>query len=811
MARPVDLSEFMNTKPGRPGGGPKAVDLSEFINAKGGATAYDKELASARGFAQKHADPGGTLFMQGLTLSQMPAIEGALGDAVERGRELFGAGSGVTPKEAGQISEQVYREQLNKARAEHPIFSPAMETAGGMMTPGVGLAGKVISKIPTTAGRLLGSGVLGGALSGIGAAGEQEGGVKEKITAGESAAPIGFAVGAAGVPFVTAVGKAAGKKLNKLLNYAPADVAQRLAKIGPTATLSEAIKALTTPSGAKKNTIEREAASRLRDADRLEAKAGRLTPERAAEVVRTAKRIGGPEPAAVDAVEENQRAVMRNAVHKMGEGRSASVQRRRELRANLPSAARSRLDKAIPGKETPTQMATRLKEKQSNLAKTNFKPAYEHLFQPDEKLFEIARDDHVLDAIKSERSIARSLSFSNNPEEAEEGERTLRDLRAIENYHSEMDKYNAALEHYPGKKAEYEKKLAAYEAERNKSIPLPRELRGLMSDSVWSQLGPEKQRLVAEKFGVTLPAPPEPPKPPTVYPRPERPQITAGTIDKLRQNIQRDARAAYDRPGSRGRALSAQEKAIDAHLDDVPHLQEARGFHKTLQREIDAAEFQGSIIDQTPADFKDYVEDLTKKAPGAIEGLRAVAKEEMSAALRDPGKTRSYAEHLSNPDAVANLTTLVGEEEAANFVEALGQQIEQVRVSEKIAPDVGSKAFGMGQDEAAMSILSSTLKKSGTVDKIVHLVQEFAGHGSAITHEEAAAIEDLSRGSPERLAMLLKEPAQTPFMKSLRGVLGGQLGKSFFQDDAASYADKIASSPPDALTQATKKMQSAPQ
>ncbi len=651
----------------------------------------------------------------------------------------------------GNALEEQERKNLEDYRSKHPILSGTAGLIGGLASPGVGPAGKAVSGIGSGVGRLAGNVALGGAMGAAQGSGE---------------ATEGHRLSSAGV------GGIAGGLTGGLLHYAgdwigagATRAKEWLESEGGGAT-SRAIKdTYNRASDLVHDTLNlkriptavRNAAERLREA----IKDDNVTPEKVDDLQKERASHGLPPATVAQAGDENVSSVLRYASSKLGEGRSAAVKERVRQRTSLAGTGVEHAESVRPAgvTESPAQRVDRIVKEQEGEAGTIYRKPYAKMIPADEKFMGIVSSDEGRKALDLARKTARERI--DHPE----AEAQTKQIDAIQNYTKQLD--------------EYEHKLAEWKKSGGiDTSTLSSDAKALLDAA---ETPAARERVMrALKIEPT----PEPVKP-------EPPQISAGAIDRIRIAMRNRADSLKNTEGEKkdthalGVALKSREQALDKYLDGVPGLEEARAAYKEKQSQIDAANFEKSVLNEDTRDFATHVAGLSEEARNS---LRVVAHQEIVDAFRKPGQSIAMMEKLAtDAQAHKNLAVLMGPEEADKLSRASWLRLEDLRKANKIAPDTGSQTqLRKSDSESLAKIWFHISSPHGLLRSLIGA--RLSSGQLTLTKPEASALEKMGRGSPEELLELLKSHPNSPLSEIIKTTLAKEMGG--YEGGQASEGDE---------------------
>lgn len=694
---------------------------------------------------ERDADSGFINAMwQGRTYGYGDEIDGAIA------RHLYG-------DTYGNALEDQERKNTDRYRNNHPYLSTTGELIGSFPAPILGKASSLISGIESGVGRLAGNIGLGAAAGAAQGSGEATQGHRL------SGAAVGGLFGAGAGGLLHSAGNLIGSGVTHF-NEATHDVV-------PNAMRSLADKARElvgfTPKGERVPTAVQNAAERLRQA----IKDDKVTPDLVEKLQKERADHGLPPATVAQAGDENTSSVLRYASSKLGEGRSAAVKDRVRQRTSLAGTGVEHSEAVRPAgvKESPAQRAERLTKEQQTEAATTYREPYAKLVPVDDRMLDIVSSDEAKKALTlAEKTAGEWLDRAEGKAQAKQ----IGELKA-----------------YTGKLQKYEEDLAEWK--KNGGIDtsnLPPDAKALLEAA---QTPAAKERVMK---ALKLEPSAEPIKP-------EPPQISAGALDRIRIAMRNRADSLKNTPLEKkgthalGVTLTDREKALDQYIEGIGGLKEARGAYQEKQAQIDAANFEHSVLDMDSRDFAQHVATLSEEARNS---LRVKAHQEIIDAFRRPGQAQAMMERLATDKfAHQNLAVLMGPDEADRLSRAAWFRFEDLRKANKIAPDTGSQTSGREADKKMLAqIWHSMSTRTGVLNRILS-----AGLQSGqltLNKEEATALERMGRGSPEELLELLRNNPRSPLAQMVKTALAKEAGG--YEGGQSSEGDEATRKKIDALS-----------
>jgi hypothetical protein len=717
-------------------------------------------MKHARAVAHAAAGPGSTL-VNDFTFHLADAAE----DLTNKGKNaVIKATGGKIP-----YTSEEYRKARTEERSKDKA-APLEGIAGSVISPlGAALAPEKIGAMTLgPLARALFGGAAGGAVT---AGADSQGGIGDRVQqvasgAGEGVLGGGLLHGAGKV-----LGSAARGIDANLFDYKGGDLLRKVLTKLPGSVF---MRPMPGPEGA-----ERAALDRVRRFQGMEKPENRDVKGR----VKEYKDAGVSPPTFGEVAGHNTNSLFRNANSKIGEGRSAAIDYRKIVRGNAAPSAQEQSVKLSPAEhrgKAVSEVKEALEKRQSDLASTQYREPYAQPIKADDRLAEILDFDEGRNAFRDAIKTAKARELD-DPGAKEEGVQ----LRALQKYLADRDAFHEEVRRFPEKKAAYEKALqehAAGKGEGTYDTPPPPEAMEILNSPA-----PDNFKAAIRKaYGYK---PPEPPKPPEMPKPPEPPEISAGTIDRLRIAIRDKGRSLYDlNRRSLGGGVGNRAKALDAYLDSVPHLQEARQTYRGIQRQIDALDFKESVF----GPHSEFSARLKNMSPEERGPLKKLIEQEITADMKTPGQALSREDAFSyGTDAAKNIKALFGDAEGDRFLKAMQLLQKRSQQANFVAPDTGSQTEPR-KSEGAQIAHAGAKALFGHVKPLLAHMASIAMNPS-MTEKEAQELTKLNLSPASKVARKLR--TSTP-KQAINPKTGKPWPKINPSAAAGSALDQVLNAPP---------------
>jgi len=721
-----------------------------------------------------------------------PIVSGPVGELRQ------GYGFGFTRRMDAAIAEALYgkeygdeirlaeKEAQDKYRKEHPVASTVANAAGMLLNPASRLGGSAAAKIgvrgvpaagiaaaaggtygythggPTRAVedaliaplglRYLGTAALSGAQSALYGFGEAEGDVKSRAQQAGEMGLVGAALG--GITHLgTDIGSGLFRMVDAKTGYRIGDAARRGVNWVRSRLPGAASSTAPQLTGA-----ERSAAERLRPA----AARDRLVSRTAIEQARRAE-AGMPPGNLMEVGRKNIHRALRVAGRQPGPATNMVREHADAVAANLPADVAERLGTISPYPGTAEQRVAELVGEQSVAAARDYRPAWSAPVAIDEATMKVLDDPEMARAMDVAARTARARSHA-DPQAAEQ----FKEIGALRQWQDRM--------------AQYEDDLAQWKVNGGvDASALPRDAQELLARA---ETPAARERLIK---AFQLEPVPEPTPPPV-------PEISGGTLDRIRIAARNRADSLMNDPGGGGKkathalgtAIKTRADALDDYLDQVPHLQDARTAYRNYQKRIEAVGSGMKILDEKPENFRKYVEELP---PGGADDLRVAIRDVLqNAAQGETGKAIALLKKIGRGSyGQQNLEALLGPEEADKLIDSANILRERLEATRYVA-GVGASDTALNTEDAKRMqhmvnvIMSPTSSFHKIMDSVLH-------GGWKLNEEEAAAMIHFAQGDPQVLIDYLTHNPEQPFTRMLMSALATEEARDLALGNSGTSGD----------------------
>lgn len=280
------------------------------------------------------------------------------------------------------------------------------------------------------------------------------------------------------------------------------------------------------------------------------------------------------------------------------------------------------------------------------------------------------------------------------------------------------------------------------------------------------------------------------------------PTVSGRTLDRVRIAM-RDMSSNFLRGDNPDRVMSAgyagRVRGIDTALDTAPGLTDARAAFRERSGAIDAIDNRPDIFSTDPRDFASWVRGLTpEQREAATIGVRQDILDQLGGQAN--AGTRSLDRLTQSQYSRQNLSALLGEEAANQYLSSISARVQQAQRAARVSPNTNSQTFGRGLDEqtfqtaealgavsdAGRGLVGDTPALARTVDRVVTAVR-----ARSMTPEVRNEIVRLGLGSAdelERILMLADEAraagrpvprAVRRYVERVRNVAGASVSQRF--------------------------------
>lgn len=445
----------------------------------------------------------------------------------------------------------------------------------------------------------------------------------------------------------------------------------------------------------------------------------RLNPTQVRANVAERAHVGAPPGTLLGNMNRTAQRVVRTAGTRMGEADETLTAHQQATRADVSAQGVQRTEQL--GQENAPQGAGQsipqrieaLTAQRDGLASTQFRGPYSEPVQVSDDVLTVLDQPSGVRALREAKLTA--------------GERGVHDPEAAQQQ-TEM----TALQAYGQRRAKWEQEHEAWVRDSSGSFAV--EPAGTLREMLDNPTTPPAVRYrIMQEHGWHKAPEPQPPTAPTV---------SAGTLDRIRLQLDRSGRAMQQNPNTyaRGGALIQHAGAIDAYLDGLPNLQEARAAYRDFSTRIEQLEFDQNLSTMRPEQFRQIVDGLS---PAQRQELAHSVTERLATQL---GKSSGGEQAQSNVMTTGynfrqNLESLVGKEQADRYIRAMEIIQRDVRAAHAAASGTGSQTVGRALDVAETSANVLVNIFSGRWHAAGHQIFRFAmKHFSGMSEAEAQQI-----------------------------------------------------------------------
>lgn len=478
-----------------------------------------------------------------------------------------------------------------------------------------------------------------------------------------------------------------------------------------------------------------------------------LTHERVSAVQAERERLGLPPAKAYQVTGRETRKGIRSIARKHGTTADMTEGEYDEVGERQPYDIRAQGKRIAPHTEnTRDEQVKDLETAQSRDAALQFREDYAKRIQLDARAMEILDNDEMRKAMGMAERAAGVRNFE-NPEAAQQ----VKDIRALNQYFDQLDKF----------KADHD---AWVEKGGVETVKLTKEQQDFI-DKIES---PEKRARQLEQWGgkpIPEPTPPEPP------------EVTAGAIDRIRRNAQAAAESLKNVPGMEkkithdvGTGLEGSRvHPLDEYLDSLPHLQAARANYRAYERRLTALREGTAALDKLPADFNNWMNKLATGPDGKVdEALLGQIKQDMRVVARDRLETRGADTTKAgaqlraldrNVNLKDNLRSVMGDE-ANTLFEAAGASRKDFRMARDISDQGSSTVANLTGDDMTAQHIGHTLKSPASM--ATSFLNDMFRAGKTMTRDEAEALIHFQFGDPHELVNAMEKHPEGMLAQALR-------------------------------------------
>jgi hypothetical protein len=220
------------------------------------------------------------------------------------------------------------------------------------------------------------------------------------------------------------------------------------------------------------------------------------------------------------------------------------------------------------------------------------------------------------------------------------------------------------------------------------------------------------------------------------------PTVSAQALEAVRRSMGEIGAGKAATPGNGYGAAGyfGRKAGLDTALDATPGLKPARAAYAQMQAGRDAVDTGMGVISTPSADYASQIADLAGKGgpPNLGPGLQVGARQALVNKLETgaDGATGAAKTISQSSRATQNLGQTFGQDRAAQYQAAVGNEVKRVGNADYISPNTGSQTELRGQDTAS---LISKIPRS-IYDMAIRVFDTVRGHGAPLTEAERAAI-----------------------------------------------------------------------
>lgn len=425
------------------------------------------------------------------------------------------------------------------------------------------------------------------------------------------------------------------------------------------------------------------------------------------------KSSGVDRPVLLDVLPQAGKRVVRAAGAKMGGADEILESHREETRGGLAGQMMGRTEQESKLSGSIEQRQSALKEKRDALAETKYREPYAHPLETDQRVFDILNVPEGIASINEAMSTAR-LRALDSPEAA----RQFHELKSIREYYT--------------KRAAYDHEHEQWESDGGGTWEHPpNEHAKILLEKGSDQAKESLKRQLGWK--------------PTPEPQPpEFPTVSGGSLDRVRIAL-RDKAQTLANAGKRAKAggVGDRARALDEHLDTVPHLKEARAEYHDYSTRIEQLDFDKNLSSMRPDQFKAEVEKLSPEQ--RKERLHAVV-EKLSAELGKSARGAQAGEDrlTTGPQFRENLRALLGPNSAHladRYIRAIDLMGKKLDNATFVSSKGGSRTANLASDMAETGVKASLDVLMGRTHAALHKITSLlTGHFFGLQEESARQI-----------------------------------------------------------------------
>jgi hypothetical protein len=228
------------------------------------------------------------------------------------------------------------------------------------------------------------------------------------------------------------------------------------------------------------------------------------------------------------------------------------------------------------------------------------------------------------------------------------------------------------------------------------------------------------------------------------------PDVSGATLDRIRIAMRERADDLASRPGGGSEAAGYYGRMgdIDAALDQVPELTEARAAYRNSSQAMDVlGRGRMNPLTTSTEDYRGWLDTLSPEARRA--NTVAIRQDILDTLGGQRANSTITMDTLATSEyARPNLIAALGTERANRFLDQIEGRLRGVRNANDVAPRIGSQTQNKAQDATALENAGGALRRLVTGDKIGAAIQVLQGRG--MSREEAQAIAEIAT-DPARL------------------------------------------------------------
>ena len=211
------------------------------------------------------------------------------------------------------------------------------------------------------------------------------------------------------------------------------------------------------------------------------------------------------------------------------------------------------------------------------------------------------------------------------------------------------------------------------------------------------------------------------------------PPVSAGTLDRIQIAMgERGRKAAQRGANDMAGGLNARAQDLNAGLDAVPGLRDARSNYRGFSQAIEAVDVGQRLLKDAPDTFAAGLADAN---PQALQAAQVGARQALADALGQRANASPVLRQIAfAPNARRNLVALFGEDEAGKFIEAARLNLNRGENANFMAPNTGSQTASRQQDSNVLMNVFNAVRNPAQA-----LMERIAA-GLTLTDAEAASL-----------------------------------------------------------------------